>query len=75
MWVVLNHTKKGASGLVLAVDEAERRFEELVVDGLHTLPGQRPGVLDATVGPAVDHPPGTESLPEVGEVVGRWVVW
>jgi hypothetical protein len=23
----------------------------------------------------VDHPPGTESLPEVGEVVGQWVVW
>src|SRR5215216_7262235 len=63
------------AGLLLAIDKAERRFEELVVDRFHTLLGQRPGVLDATVGPAVDYTPGAELLPEVGEVLGRWVVW
>src|SRR5215203_821823 len=61
-------------GLVLTVNEAERRFKELVVGRFHALLGQRPGVFDATVSPAVDHSSGTESLPEVGEVVGRWVV-
>jgi hypothetical protein len=32
--------------LVLAVDELERVLEHLVVDGLHALPRERPGVLD-----------------------------
>ena len=59
---------------MLAIDKAERRFEELLVDGLHTLLGQRPGVLDATVGPAVDHP--RDRIDHRSrEVVGRWVVW
>ena len=35
------------SRLGLAIDEVERGVEELVVDRLHALPGQRAGVLDS----------------------------
>jgi hypothetical protein len=76
--------------LVLAVDEVQAVLEDLVVDGLHPLLGQRAGVLDPLPadpapaglvgvvvvlgGPAVQHPAGPEPLPEVGEVLGGRVV-
>jgi hypothetical protein len=66
--------------LMLAVDEVQRVLQHLVVDGLHSLPGQRPGVLDPLAadpapagllgrvvllgGPAVQDPAGPEPLPE-----------
>ena len=47
MWVVLSQTKNGVS-LVLGVGhEAQRLGDDLVVDGLHPLLGERAGVLDA----------------------------
>ncbi len=46
-------------------DEPLRGFDDLVVDRLHPLLGQRAGVLDPTISEAVDHPTGTEPLAEV----------
>ena len=46
MCVVLNQTKNGVLGRVLAIDEVDRVLEHLVVDRLHPLLRQRPGVLD-----------------------------
>jgi hypothetical protein len=76
--------------LVLAVDEVQGVLQDLVVDGLHPLAGQRPGVLDplapdpAPAGllgvvvvlgrPAVQHPAGPPPLPELREVGRRRVV-
>ena len=79
MWVVLSQTKNGVS-LVLGVGhEPQRLGDDLVVDGLHPLLGQRAGVLDAlgavAVRPGVDHAAGAEVLAEVREVLlGRVVV-
>ena len=66
--------KERRFGLVLAVDEVDGGLQELVVDGLHPLLGQWAGVLDATVGVAVDHSARAEALAEVGEVLSRRVV-
>ena len=56
-------------GLVRLVDEAQRVLRDLVVDGLHALLGQRPGVLDLlpalAVGPAMQHAPRPELLLEL----------
>ena len=53
-------------GLVLPVDEVERRGEELLVDRLHALLGQRAGVLDLAVGGATGCTPrGPKLLPEL----------
>jgi hypothetical protein len=75
---------------MLAVDEVQPVLQHLVVDRLHPLAGQRPGVLDplaadaaparllgrvVLVGrPAVQHPAWPEPLPEVREVGRRRVV-
>ena len=67
------HEERGV-GLVLAVDEAQRRLQELIVARLHALLGQRAGVLDGAAGVAVDHPTGAVVLPEVGKVLFRRVV-
>ena len=50
----------------LAVDEIERRGQELLVDRLHALGGQRPGVLDLTVRGGLDHAARPEALAERG---------
>ena len=66
--VVLYQRKNGLSGLVRLVDEAQRVLGHLVVDGLHALLRQRPGVLDLlpalAVGPAVQHAARAEALLE-----------
>ena len=46
------------------VDEAQRVSRHLVVDGLHPLFRERPGILDAAVGIRVHHAPGSEALLE-----------
>ena len=62
--------------LVLAADEIRCGVAELLVDGLHPLLGQRPGVLDALgavrVGPGVQNPARPELLPKrrVFRIVG-----
>ena len=40
----------GLAGIVLALDEVLGRGQGLLVHGFHALLGQRPGVLDFTVG-------------------------
>ena len=54
--------------LVLTADEIRCGVAELLVDGLHSLLGQRPGVLDALgairVGPGVQNPARPELLPK-----------
>ena len=71
------HEERRAVG-VLATDEVDRRLGDLVVDGLHALLGQRPGVLDplraVLVRPRVQDAAGAEALAELREVGGRWVV-
>ncbi len=42
----LHHTKNGLPGGVLALDVVDGRVGDVVVDGLHPLGVQRPGVLD-----------------------------
>jgi hypothetical protein len=37
------------------IDEGQGRVRELVVDGLHPLGGERPGVLDALLSHAPEH--------------------
>ena len=72
------HEERGVAVLGGA-HEAQRLGEDLLVDGLHPLAGERAGVLDAlrsvTVGPRVDHAAGSEALAEVRELrVARVVV-
>ena len=68
MAVVLYQRKNGLPVLVRLVDEAQRVLGHLVVDGLHPLLRQRPGVLDLlpalAVGPAVQNAPRAEALLE-----------
>ena len=56
-------------GLGRVGHEAERVLGDLLVDGLHPLLGERPGVLDLlpalAVRPAVEHAAGTEALLEL----------
>ena len=52
MWVKFIQTKNGVSGGVLAPDEVDACLDGLVVDRLHPLLGQRPGVLDALLADA-----------------------
>jgi hypothetical protein len=63
---------------VLALDDVDRPGQDLVVDRLHALFRQRPGVLDplraVLVRPAVDDTARAEALAEVREIVGRRVV-
>jgi len=54
------------TGLVLLLDERCRPGGHVVIDGLHALLGERAGVLDTPVGPAVDHTLRSELLPELG---------
>ncbi len=71
------HEERGVGRLGVP-HEAQGLGEDLVVDGLHPLPGERAGVLDAlaavAVGPAVQHAAGTEPLAEVRELLLRRVV-
>ena len=50
---------------VRLVDEAQRVCRHFVVDGFHPLLRQRPGVLDASVRKAVDHPTRAKPLLEL----------
>ena len=79
MCVELNHTKNGCVGAApCPVMKSIAAAQELVVDGLHALLGERAGVLDPLravgVGPRVDDPAGPEALLEVREVLGLGVV-
>ena len=58
--------KKGLSAFFGALHEVERLGRDLLVDGLHALPGQRPGVGDASVVEAVDDAPRPELLLQRG---------
>jgi hypothetical protein len=89
MWVVSNQTKNGVPAWCWRSMKS-RACSRIVVDGLHPLLRQRPGVLDPLAshpaparllggvvgvgGPAVQHPARPEALPEVGEVGRRRVV-
>ena len=70
MAVVLNQRKKGLSALCASSRKCRACDHHLVVDGLHPLLRQRPGVLDLlpalAVGPAVQHASRPEPLPELG---------
>ena len=68
--VVLNHMKKGVSLSTASLMKRLAGGMISVVDALHALLCQRTGVLDATVGEAVDDPARTEVLAEVREVLG-----
>ena len=61
------------AGVVGGLDELLGRRDELLVAGLHPLPGQGPGVLDLlatlAVRPAVQHAAGPVLLLELGEVL------
>ena len=78
IWVVFSHTKKGVPLSLALGDEAERLGDDLVVNGLHPLLGERAGVLDllsaVTLGPGVNHAAGTEVLAEVGELLLTGIV-
>ena len=70
--------ERGVSGLGVG-HEPQRLRQDLVVDRLHPLLGQRAGVLDplaaVLVRPRVDHPARAEPLPEPGQLLlGRVVV-
>ena len=52
--VELNQTKNGFLALVRAVDEVERGAEKLLVDRLHALLGERPGVLALLLAPGAE---------------------
>ena len=81
MRVVLNQKKNGLLALLLASMNSSGVGEDLVVDGLHALAGERAGVLDrlladsaearilggvvAVGGPAVQHAARAELLPEL----------
>jgi hypothetical protein len=54
-------------------DEADGRIGRLIVHRLHALLGEGAGVLDAPVGPAVDHPSRAKRLVE-GAAVGQYHV-
>ena len=62
------HEERGV-GFDGVVDEPLGFGDDLVVDRLHALLGERAGVLDATVGVAVDHTARTESFTEVREIL------
>ena len=78
------------AGLLLAIDEVDRVLEHLVVDRLHALLRQRPGVLDPLLadpapalirrvvvgvrGPRMHHATRRKALAEAREVLGRRVV-
>jgi hypothetical protein len=61
--------EEGLAGLVLTLDEVDRRIDDLVVDRLHPLPGQRARVLDLVLSapgdPAPQDPARPEALTEV----------
>jgi hypothetical protein len=61
-------------GLLRLADEPPGVHQRLVIDGLHALAGERPGVFDPTVGIAVDHAARPEVRREVREVFGRRIV-
>ncbi len=48
------------------LDEVDCPVGHLLVDGLHPLAGQRPGVLDLAVGGRLDHAARAELLLELG---------
>ena len=78
------------AGLLLALDEVLGGGDELVVAGLHPLPGERAGVLDLLLadlaparlhrlvilvgGPRVDYPARPKGLAEIRELLFRRVV-
>jgi hypothetical protein len=72
MRVELNQTKKGLFALCWRSMKSSAALEELLVDRLHALPAERPGILDLPVGVRVDHAARPELLPELGvlRVVG-----
>ena len=55
---------EGLTGLVGALHEVQGQLQDLFVDGLHTLLGERPRVLDASVGITVNDPARPETLLE-----------
>jgi len=55
-------------------DEALCLGDDLVVDSLHSLLGERAGVLDSTICVAVNDPARPESLAEVREVLLRRII-
>ena len=57
--------EEGLVGAVGLLDEAHGPVGDVFVDGLHPLPGERPGVLDAAVREAMDDAARPEPLPEV----------
>ena len=82
MRVPFHQQKNGSPGLVLAFDEVFGRGEGFLVDGLHTLLGQRAEVFDGlptlAVGFALEHAAGPELLDErlaVGKYHVGWIVF
>ena len=66
MRVELNQTKNGLSALTWRSMKSLAAGEELLVDRLHALAGQRAGVLDLAVGGRLEHAARAELLAELG---------
>ena len=71
--------EEGHARLHLFANEGDGPLRHLIVDCLHALLGQRPGVFDRlptlAVGFAVQHPARTEPLAEIREFLGVRIVW
>ncbi len=71
--MVFSHTKNGVSLLLRVGHEPQRLGQDLLVDRLHALLGERPGVIDllgaVVLRPRVQHTSRAEPLPELRELL------